>query len=481
MASEYTIKIESVVPRSEAYIFKNPINWTIAKGEHWAVIGANGAGKSQLIDIVLGKQFLRSGQIHFADNEKSTSFVKYVAFTDIYSLININNSYYQQRWNTGDEQNAPLVADLFQDIANDWVDTLVEAFSLTSLMSKRVNMLSSGELRKTLIILSLQARPKVLILDNPYIGLDTDSRLVLNKMLEQLIRLKGIQIITVVTQIEDISPVITHVLPVKDKQICDPRPLSEFLADKEFIETLFERKNSLIIHTNTCRNQADKPAFEDALIFNNVHIKYGSRTILENIYWQVKKGEQWLLWGKNGSGKSTLLSLVFGDNPQAYANDIVLFDRKRGTGESIWDIKRRIGYISPEISLYYRKNISCLDVVCSGFFDTIGSPRKCNEEQIQIALSWMNKLGIEHLKESFFLSASTGERQLTLLARLFVKNPDLLVLDEPLHGLDQQNKELVKQIIEDYCTDNRSLIYVTHYEDEIPKTITNRFVLTKID
>lgn len=480
MESEYLIKIDAVVPRNQVYMFKNPINWTLRKGEHWAVIGANGAGKSQLIDILLGKQFLKSGQITFAGNEKSSTFVKYVAFTDIYSLIDVNNSYYQQRWNTGDEQNAPIVADLFRGVNDDWIETLMEAFNLKSLMSKRVNMLSSGELRKTLIILSLQTRPSVLILDNPYIGLDTDSRSVLNKMLEQLIRFEGIHIVTVIPQVEDISCAITHILPVKDKQIMELRSVNEFLADKEFIRTLFEKETNSV-NTTTDKENTDKSSFENALIFNDVRIKYGDRVILENINWQVKKGEQWLLWGKNGSGKSTLLSLVFGDNPQAYANDIVLFDRKRGTGESIWDIKRRIGYISPEISLYYRKNITCLDVVCSGFFDTIGSPRKCNQEQTQIAVDWMDRFGIKHLADSPFLCVSTGEKQLALLARLFVKNPDLLVLDEPLHGLDQQNKTLVKQLVEEYCTSNKSLIYVTHYEGEISKTITNRFVLTKQD
>ena len=199
----------------------------------------------------------------------------------------------------------------------------------------------------------------------------------------------------------------------------------------------------------------------------------------KDLNWTIKRGEKWALLGVNGSGKSTLLSLICGDNPQAYANDITLFDRKRGSGESIWDIKKRIGYISPEMHLYYLKNVKCIDVVGSGFFDTIGLYKKCNAEQEAIALDWMKTLGIEHIKDISFLNISSGEQRLVLLARVFVKNPDLLILDEPLHGLDVVNKQRVKKLIEDFCDKDKSLIYVTHYENEIPGIVDKRLVLTK--
>lgn len=171
--------------------------------------------------------------------------------------------------------------------------------------------------------------------------------------------------------------------------------------------------------------------------------------------------------------------MICGDNPQAYANNITLFDRKRGTGESIWDIKKRIGYISPEMHLYYLKNVRCLDVVGSGFFDTIGLYRKCDTGQEVVALEWMKLFRVEHLKDVSFLNVSSGEQRLILLARVFVKNPDLLILDEPLHGLDIINKRRVKEILERYCDSNKSLIYVTHYENEIPSIVDKRKVLIK--
>ena len=250
-----------------------------------------------------------------------------------------------------------------------------------------------------------------------------------------------------------------------------------FRNNLEFQSELFRSEITDLI--NEAKYNIDNTDFEKALNLRDILVRYGSRTILKDLNWEVKRGEKWALLGENGAGKSTLLSLISGDNPQAYANNITLFDRKRGSGESIWDIKKRIGYVSPEMHLYYLKNVKCLDVVGSGFFDTIGLYRKCNEEQEAVALEWMKSFGIDHIKDTSFLNISTGEQRLILLARVFVKNPDLLILDEPLHGLDANNKKHIKSIIEQFCTEEKSLIYVTHYEDEIPDVVTQRLVLTK--
>lgn len=250
-------------------------------------------------------------------------------------------------------------------------------------------MLSSGELRKFLIVRSLVNKPRILVLDNPFIGLDTASRLVLNNLLEQLAELDHLQIILVLSNPSDIPDMITHVLPIKDKTIYPEMSRQGFLVDTSSIDNLFAF-NDVTPFPQSDKEKVDNNSFENAAVLKNIHIKYGTRTILKDLNWTIKRGEKWALLGVNGSGKSTLLSLICGDNPQAYANDITLFDRKRGTGESIWDIKKRIGYISPEMHLYYLKNVKCIDVVGSGFFDTIGLYRKCNTDQEKIAIEWMD-------------------------------------------------------------------------------------------
>ena len=182
----------------------------------------------------------------------------------------------------------------------------------------------------------------------------------------------------------------------------------------------------------------------------HVKIRYGSRTILKDLDWEIKNGEKWALFGPNGAGKSTLLSLVYADNPQSYANTLYLFDRKRGSGESIWDIKKRIGYVSPEMHLYYKENVPTLNIVGSGFFDSIGLFRKCNAEQAVLARR-VDQFLHRTFERPFILDLISGEQRLALLARAFVKDPDLIILDEPLHGLDVSNKKKAAAIIEQFC------------------------------
>jgi molybdate transport system ATP-binding protein len=181
---------------------------------------------------------------------------------------------------------------------------------------------------------------------------------------------------------------------------------------------------------------------------HNVCVKYGERTILKDLDWTVKTGERWALSGQNGSGKSTLLSLICADNPQSYACDISLFGRKRGTGETIWEIKKGIGYVSPEMHRAYQKNLPAIDIVTSGLHDSVGLYVKPKPEDIDRCTEWLDMVGLKDKAQTNFLQLSSGEQRLVLIARAFVKYPDLLILDEPLHGLDNRNRRLVRDIIE---------------------------------
>lgn len=483
MEQETIIRIENAIPRFEHLRFDQPIDWAIKRGEHWAILGANGAGKTLLTDILTGKHALKEGIIQCQDDEGHSlpisRAVKSVAFRDIYGLVDTQNSYYQQRWNKGVEFDVPIIRDLVAQADQEWLRTLVEWFGISDLMEKEINLLSSGELRKFLIIRSLLTHPQIIILDNPFIGLDAASRVSLNEVLQRLSELEGLQVILVLSNPNDIPSMITRILPIKNKRLYAPIVCSDTLNKKSLFNDLFEDERIIDINSLKTEYKNGKLEFSNAAILKDIQIRYGQRTILKNLNWTIRKGEKWALLGPNGAGKSTLLSLICGDNPQAYANDITLFDQKRGTGESIWDIKKRIGFISPEMHLYYLKNVRCLDVVGSGFFDTIGLYKKCNTEQEIIAKKWMEIFGISHIKDISFLNISSGEQRLVLLARVLVKNPDLLILDEPLHGLDVINKQRVKKIIEQFCDADKSLIYVTHYEDEIPSVVDNRLVLTK--
>ena len=221
---------------------------------------------------------------------------------------------------------------------------------------------------------------------------------------------------------------------------------------------------------------------EQVIDFRKVNIRYGERTILKDLSFTVRRGEHWALNGENGAGKSTLLSIVCADNPQSYANDIVLFGHQRGKGESIWDIKKHIGYISPEMHRAYMKDIPAVDIVASGLSDVTGLYKKPKPEQRVVCEFWMDVFGIKRYADTTFLKLSSGEQRLVLLARAFVKDPSLLILDEPLHGLDLKNRRLVKDVIEVFCRrKNKTMMMVTHYKEEYPKNIDHEIFLKKIN
>ena len=207
-------------------------------------------------------------------------------------------------------------------------------------------------------------------------------------------------------------------------------------------------------------------------------IRYGERTILKDLDWVVRKGEHWSLTGPNGSGKSTLLGLVCADNPQSYACDISLFGRKRGSGESIWDIKKHIGYVSPELHRSFKRDITAERIVANGLRDFHGLFTKANEEEIRTARKCLERFGAGHLAGTSFLNMSSGEQRIVLLARAFVKNADLLILDEPFHGLDDENVRMVRGIIEEYCQNpDNTLLMVTHRMEELPSCIDHNLTL----
>lgn len=472
------LKLHDLVPRIPELRFRKPINWEIKEGEQWAIIGPNGAGKTLLADLMQKKLALREGEIIFHEDENISEKIKSIAFKDIHSFADSKTTYYQQRWHSTETDGVPTVRELLDKNQNDEViDGLFKYFNIGEMLDKLVIYLSSGELRKFLIFRILLTRPRILILDNPFIGLDASSRGILNELLKQMSELNGLHVVLLLSNPQDIPDMITDVLPICNCECGNPVKREEFLSDTVLMRKLFPVSfRDIGLPIQVSRVSEHNVTFR----MEKVNIKYGKRIILKELDWEVKNGEKWALLGPNGAGKSTLLSLIYADNPQSYANTLYLFDRKRGTGESIWEIKKRIGYVSPEMHLYYMENVPAVQIVRSGFFDSVGLYRKCSSEQERIAMNWMEVFGILHLHERSFLSLSSGEQRLVLLARAFVKDPDLLILDEPLHGLDIANKKKAGFVIEKFCNrPGKTLIYVTHYPDEMPSCIDHRFNLKK--
>lgn len=468
------------VPRMSEFRFKTPIMWNINKGEQWAIVGANGSGKSLLANMIQGRIALRDldGEIKYNFTEPLFEAIRTIAFKDIYTMVDGTTAYYQQRWHSQDAEGVVTVKEILQPIAPlSEIEQLFEMLNLTDILDKSIIFLSSGELRKFLLIKVILTHPKLLIVDNPYIGLDSASRKSLDAMFSSMAKINGMQLLLLLSNPADVPEIVTHVMPVKDMECMGTRTRQEFIADTALHTQLFNYSSVEPLLPEKLREASEHQV---TFRMEDVNIVCGNRTILKNVDWEVKNGEKWALTGPNGSGKSTLLSLIYADNPKSYSNTLYLFDRKRGTGESIWDIKSRIGYVSPEMHLYFMEDIPLLRIVASGFFDSIGVFRKCTSEQETIAMEWIKCFGIEDIAHRSFLSLSSGEQRLALLARAFVKDPDLIILDEPLHGLDVANKERASKIIESFCDrKGKTLVYVTHYTHEIPQAVTKEFKLIK--
>ncbi len=531
------IEVKGGVVRHPQMRMGAPIDFELLAGEQLAIVGDNGSGKTRLVDVLTGKCALMPMQevkYDFAPSRAKmvSDNIKYLTFRDSYGTTE-GVYYYQQRWNQNDIEETPLVRDLLAEsfrMAEEGLTRktvfdkflvrdetpeqeqerlrqeaedkrlmhaelekvrkhLYEIFHLEQLLDKHIILLSSGELRKFQLTKTLLTNPRVLIMDNPFIGLDVTARAQLAEFLTLLTRETNVSVVLVLSKTDDIPDFITHVVTVKDLKVGRKMTLQEFKESSEPVPArmLTEAKAKAILEMEEVRSlMADgrsqmEDGEETVIEFRNVNIRYGERTILKDLNLTVKEGEHWALNGENGAGKSTLLSIVCADNPQSYANDIVLFGHQRGKGESIWDIKRHIGYISPEMHRAYMKDIPAIDIVASGLSDVSGLYRKPKPEQRAVCEFWMDIFGVKQYADTTFLKLSSGEQRLVLLARAFVKDPALLILDEPLHGLDLKNRRLVKDIIEVFCQrPHKTMLMVTHYREEYPKNIDHEIYLRKI-
>ena len=463
MPTDKILQLESKTLKYTGVTIQNPIPTTICRGVT-VLIGPNGSGKSTLALIIeRGRNFATNKITTYKPDIR----IRTIEFGDIHSLSGFKAEYYQQRYEATMNDEVPTVAQLFGSKTDTplW-KKLVGQLHLEGVESKKVNFLSSGELRKMLIINMLFDLPDLLILDNPYIGLDREGRATVDQAL-QSIAAEGVSVMMLLCDPADIPPYADHIISISDLTL---RPL-----DTD-IPSLFH----FILDGPVPAPSAPHPRTgAEVFRFEGCNITQGETLLIKDVMWQVKQGECWALSGRNGSGKSTLLSLIHADNPQAYARPLYLFGNKRGSGETIWDIKRRIGYISSEMHLYFNGgNNLVVNVVAQGLNDTVGMFRKPTPAQLDTAMRWLRLFRLDHLAERRFSTLSTGEQRLALLARTLIKNPELLILDEPLHGLDSARKQAAIQAIDTLCRrDNTTLVFVTHCPEELPPCVDRRFDL----
>jgi molybdate transport system ATP-binding protein len=473
MSQSLLAELSDLSVKQQGTTLLHPISLQIHEHEQWAIAGHSGSGKTTLANALAGKIFYQ-GNISWHLPDADSHHVRVLMIEQQHHFKNRSNTtdfYYQQRYNSSDAEDTVTVAEYLEESGHvidgsHWTEIL----HIESLLQKPLIQLSNGENKRLQIVQALFRDPAILILDNPFTGLDAEGRKTLHNILGEIVK-AGIHII-LITGHEELPACITHIAVLENGRLVTTGKAGEINL----------QKSSARSFDTTLIRKLPAPAqdsFEYAVKMVNVTIRYGEKVVFKNINWEVKKGERWCISGPNGSGKSTLLSLISADNPQAYANEIWLFDRRRGSGESIWDIKKRIGFVSPELHLFFDQGSSCFDVIASGLFDTIGLFRQLSTMQREQVESWLEILNLQSLRERALFRLSLGQQRMVLLARALVKNPPLLILDEPCQGLDEAQTSWFNQLIDELCVHfNTSLLYVSHYEKDLPSCVTHRLNLS---
>ncbi|SFN48974.1 molybdate ABC transporter ATP-binding protein ModF [Xenorhabdus japonica] len=447
----------------------------IISEENWAFVGANGSGKSSLARALSDELIQLVGERHCSFHTPIR-----LSFEQLQKLIDEE----WQRNNTdllseGEEDTGRTAADIIQlhHKDNELCLELSEYFGIKDLLSRRFKYLSTGEVRKVLLCQALMVNPDLLILDEPFDGLDAYARDQLAQLLNSLAT-KGITLVLVLTRFHEIPDFVEQIGVLADCHLTLSGKKERILAESLVAQLAHseELKNIHLPETDELQADEQRPTNQPLVSMHNVIVQYNDKPILHGLSWQVNPSEHWQVIGENGAGKSTLLSLITGDHPQGYSNELILFGRQRGSGETIWDIKRHIGYVSNNVHLEYRASTSVRNVILSGFFDSIGLYQAVSDRQQQLADNWLDLLGLSASTAiSPFHSLSWGQQRLVLIARALVKHPALLILDEPLQGLDPLNRQLVLRFIDIMISSgDTQLLFVSHHQEDAPKCITHR-------
>ncbi|QIB66007.1 ATP-binding cassette domain-containing protein [Kineobactrum salinum] len=456
------------------------IDWELLQGQHWACIGPNGAGKTSLARILSGQASHFSGQFQ-ASPELPRQGVAYVCFEQAQALCARDRKLDDSEFRADASDPGTRVQDAILDGREpdnrfrDWVARL----RMEHILQRGLRFISTGEMRKTLLVRALLSQPALLILDSPLDGLDHASQQAMREAIDELLQGTA-SVLLLCRQLEDIPAGVSHVLVLDNGRVLDCGERASVLAQpavRALMDPPLPPLGALPAPAQRPYSLPDGPL----LTLRDVSVSYGELQVLRGVNWEFRRGQHCCISGPNGCGKTTLLSLITGDNHKAYGQDITLFGRRRGSGESIWDIKQKYGQLDTQLQLNFAHNMRALEVVVSGFFDSVGLFDDWGDVQRHTAQQWLTALGLAQYSRAGFDTLSFGLQRMVLLARAMVKSPAILLLDEPTLGLDGPHRQLMLRAIDHIAThSDTQIIFVSHSAGDTPACINQqlRFVPT---
>ncbi len=467
---DYLVKLDNIRFAYQLEPVLDNFNWSWPSGRHIAIVGGNGSGKTTLAQLLTDTLRANRGERRFGTGIAPRDIL-HVSFDQHRALMEHDRRFddSESRDDAFDIGTRVQEAILQGRQPDPQFFTLCQRLGIDHILQRGIRFISTGESRKTLLARALYAKPKAIIIDNPLEGLDSQSQRDIRKLLDELIA-SPTPVLLLTKSSEDIPAGIDEVQIMENGAISAHCSLAQ--ARQHFAPRRHFSKPLPISVSEAW--PADSPLLE----LRSVNVSFRGTAVLHDINWRLLPRQHCWISGPNGAGKSTLLGLLCGDNDKAYGQHVELFGKRRGSGESIWDIKKQFGLLNTNMQLNQLKRVKAIDVIASGFFDSIGLYDKPTATQQQLLLRWLDALELLPLREQRFERLSFGQQRMILLARALVKSPRILILDEPCIGLDEQQRARLLGAVDQIAAQSQiQILFVSHRADEIPDCINQRLEL----
>ncbi|MBX2816023.1 MAG: ATP-binding cassette domain-containing protein [Saprospiraceae bacterium] len=453
------------------------IDWEVHPGQHWIVKGPIGAGKTALVKAIMGEIRISHGKLSFpflgpnATFEMRRQHIAFVPFGRKSKLATANNrTYYQQRYFGSQTEHQPTVREfLLQRTHGETFDfALLENLHLVQLLDQKHLVLSSGQTRRLLLAAALMQKPQLLLMDNTHLGLDPATRETFNSTLDALALDTDTSLI-LFGHFHSHPTCMTHELTLQNGHVHSNRQIAACKGSTEKLPHGVSRPIALpgnpLVRSET-----------EVVRFHDVDLAYGSNTILKGVNWTVRRGEKWAVIGENGSGKSSLMAMIYADHPQVYSNDVYVHGKKRGTGESIWEVKQGMSFTSPEIQSYFDARMTVMQFLSTAFTSSMAT-RGLREDEEQKARSLLRSLNLDVPFDQIMPHLSDGAQRMLFFIRCILKKTHLYIMDEPFQGMDEQSVSRCHDVLRRLLGPSDTLLFITHYVAEVPDCVTHRYYL----